>query len=321
LASDVAWQVERLIEANLDRIPPDKVEEARGALLQQQVMGLLDTKMIYANFRRQVPSENLPAIEENLRKPFEETEVPRLVKMLDLNDRSELDEVLRKSGTSITDLRRQFVERTIAGEWLRQMMPKPKEATHEDMLAYYDQHKSDYSFPAQVKWEELMVSFSKVNGDRTKAWQVITGMGNEVWQQVVQQPGLRGPAFEAVAKQKSHGFTAYYGGQHDWTTKGALRSEALNQALFSLQIGQLSNPIESELGFHIVRVLDRKDAGQTPFTEAQAEIRQELKKNQQKGLAQIEVAKLRKKSQVWTIFDGDLRGPELRRKLDPPQRR
>lgn len=321
LASDVLWQVDRLIEANRDRIPPDKIGEARRALLRQQVMGLIDTKMIYANFRRQVPAENMPTIEENLRQPFEESEVPRLVEMLKLKDRAELDALLRKSGTSLADLRRQFNERTIAGEWLRGMVPKPKQATHEEMLAYYNEHKQEYEYPAQAKWEELMVRFNKVGGDRTKAWQAITGMGNEVWQRVAAQPGLRGPVFTEIAKQKSHGFTANDGGQHDWTTKGALKSEAINKALFSLQVGQLSNPIESEFGFHIVRVLERKEAGCTPFTEAQAKIRKVLGRNQQKGLAQIEVAKLRKKSRVWTLFDGDLSGPELSRKLDPTQRR
>lgn len=312
LASDVLWQVEQLLEANRDRIPPDQLEEARNALLRQQVMGLIDTKMIYANFRQKVPAENLPTIEENLRKPFEEQEVPRLVKMLELNDRTELDALLRQSGTSLDDLRRQFNERTIAGEWLRQMVPKPREATHEEMLEYYNEHKQDFTFPAQVKWEEVMIRFDRIGGDRATAWREITGLGNEVWKNVSQQPGLRGAVFTQIAKEKSHGFTASTGGQHDWTTKGALRSEEINEALFTLQVGQLSNVIETDQGFHIVRVLDRKEAGSTPFTEAQSQIREELKKDQQKGLVQAEVEKLRKTSRVWTIFDGDLSGKQFR---------
>ena len=321
LASDVLWQVNQLIEANRDRIPDDKVDEAKQALMRQQVMGLIDTKMLYANFRRQVPSENLPSIEENLMKPFEENEVPRLLKMLDLSSRSELDILLRDSGTSIADVRRQFNERTIAGEWLRQMVPKPKEATHDEMLAYYKEHKADFELTAKAKWEEVMISFARVDGDRTAAWQAITGIGNEVWQRVAKQPGLRGPVFTEIAKQKSHGFTAQAGGTHDWTTKDALRSKEIDQALFSLQIGQLSNVIETERGFHIIRVLEREEAGCTPFTEAQSTIRKALGRNQTQGLAQVEVAKLRKKSRVWTLFDGDISGPRLSRNRQPSQQR
>lgn len=320
LASDVLWQVDQLIAANRDRIPDDKVDVARRALMRQQVMGLIDTKMIYANFRRQVPAENIPTIMDNLREPFEEQEIPRLIKMLKLNSRSELDALLRKSGTSIADVRRQFNERTIAGEWLRQMMDKPKEITHEDMLTYYEEHKQEYEFPAQAKWEEVMINFSRMNGDRNAAWKAITGIGNEVWQRVSRNPGLRGAVFTEIATEKSHGFTAASGGGHDWTTKGALRSKDIDNALFTLKVGQLSNVIESDLGFHIIRVLERKEAGRTPFREAQSEIRQALTKDQRKGLAEEQVVKLRKKSRVWTVFDGAMSGEEIARKNSSLQR-
>lgn len=321
LASDVLWQVDQLIQANLDRIPPDKIDEARQGLMRQQVMQLLDTKMIYAHFRRQVPAENIPQIEENLRQPFEEQEVPRLVKMLKLKDRNELIALLEASGTSLSDVRRQFTERTIASEWLRQMIPKPKEATHEQMLEYYNEHKKEFEYPSQAKWEEVVIRFDRMDYDRTAAWKTITGIGNEVWQRVRQQPNLRGAVFTEIAKAKSHGFTAQEGGLHDWTTKDALRCEEINQALFSLRVGQLSNVIESEIGFHIVRVLERKEAGCTPFTEAQATIREALEQDQREGLAEAELLELRKNSRVWTLFDGHLDRTELAERLQNDRQR
>ncbi|MEM8943882.1 MAG: peptidyl-prolyl cis-trans isomerase [Planctomycetota bacterium] len=320
LASDVLWQVDQLIDANRDRIPANRISEARRALLRQQVMGLIDTKIIYANFRRTVPAENLPSIMDNLKQAFRQQEVPRLVKMLKLKDSEELEQLLAKSGTSLNDVQQQFNERTIAGEWLRQMMPKPKEVTHEQMLAYYEEHKQEYEFPAQAKWEELMVRFARHNNDRDATWKAIAGLGNDVWQRVKQSPGLRGPVFVEMAKVKSHGFTAKDGGQHDWTTKGAMRNGEINDALFSLKVGQLSNVIESESGFHIVRVLERKEAGRTPFTEAQADIREILAKQQRGGLAEEQVAKLRKKSRVWTVFDGVMTAEELAPKRETRRR-
>ncbi len=311
LASDVMWQVDQLIAANRDQIPDNRLGEARRGLMRGQMMPLIDTKMLYANFRRQVPAENLPMIMDNLKEPFLESEVPRLVKMLKLKNRLELEELLRNSGTSLSDVQRQFNERMIAGEWLRQMLPKPEEVMHEDLLAYYQEHKQDFEFPAQAKWEEVMIRFDRVGNDRTAAWQAITGIGNQVWQHVSQTPGLRGPVFTQIAKQKSHGFTAQAGGQHDWTTKGALVSTEIDEALFSLKVGQLSNVIESERGFHIIRVLERKEAGCTPFTKAQSDIREILVKKQKQGLAEAQLAKLRKKSRVWTVFDGHLTAEQL----------
>lgn len=321
LASDVLWQVNQLIEANLERIPPNKINEAKQSLLRQQVMGLIDTKILYADFRRKVPAENMPTIEENLAGPFNEQEVPRLVKMLDLENRAALDTLLRKSGTSIADVQRQFIERTIAGEWLRQMVPKPEEVTHQQMLDYYAEHQKDFEFPAKAKWEEVMISFARSNDDRTAAWKNITSIGNETWEQVSKQPGMRGAVFTEIAPAKSHGFNAKEGGLHDWTTKGSLRCTEIDEALFSLRVGQLSNVIESERGFHIVRVLDREEAGRVPFTEAQVKIREELENKQRKGLADQQLAKIRKKSHVWTLFDGDIDTAQLNQMRGPSGRR
>lgn len=320
LASDVLWQVDQMIAANQERIPPGEMEKVRNMLLRQQVMALVDTKLLYADFRRTVPAENMPQIEGNLVQPFEENEVPRLIKALEVNDRRELAQVFSESGTSLKDIQRQFNERTIAGEWLRQKTPKPKSVTREEMLQYYQENPEQYKFPAQARWEELAIRFDRVGNDRNAAWKAIAELGNEAWTRATAAPGVRGPIFAALAKEKSHGFTAQEGGVHDWTSTGAMRCEELNESLFDLKIGQLSNIIESEQGFHIVRVLERKEAGCTPFTETQTEIRDLLKKDRKSDLLRAELDKLRRKSRVWTVFDGPISGERIAEGLQQKKR-
>ncbi|MCA9229576.1 MAG: peptidyl-prolyl cis-trans isomerase [Planctomycetales bacterium] len=321
LASDVLWQVNQIIEANRDRIAPEQIEVARRSILRQQVMGLIDTKLLYADFRRTVPSENIPQIEKNLVEPFEESEVPRLVKVLEVKDRRALAELLEARGSSLADVQRQFNERTIAGEWLRQKTPKPKPVTHEQMLEYYQEHLAKYDYPARAKWEELMLRFDRFEGDRTATWRAMAELGNQLWQRVQANPAARGPVFVELAKEQSHGFTAAEGGQHDWTTRGALRGKSVDEALFTLQVGQLSNILESESGFHIVRVLEREEAGRTSFEEAQAAIRDELEASQKRELVEEELVKLRKQSRVWTVFDGEFSGPQVAELLGQQQKR
>lgn len=315
LASDVLWQVRQLIKMSRQPIPPEHMAEAEQMLTRQLVMGLIDTKLLFADFRRTVPPENMPKVEESLAKPFEEIEIPRLMDMLKLESRSDLEAALAKSGTSLREVQRQFNEKTIAGEWLRQRMPKPHPITYEELLAYYQDHLKEYEFPAQARWEELMVRFDRCNGDRAEAWRQVCAMGNEVWQIAVADPALRGAVFANVAKQRSHGVTASDGGLHDWTNLGDLRCEALNDALTNLAVGQMSDGIESEQGFHIVRVLERKQAGRTPFTDAQAAIRKSLEEEQKSTLLEGELVKLRATARAWTKFDGDLNGAQLNEAL------
>ena len=146
-------------------------------------------------------------------------------------------------------------------------------------------------------------------------------MGNEVWQRGTQKP-VQGPAFAEVAKAKSDGSTAKNGGEHDWTTKGALQCKAIDEALFTLQVGQMSPIIDSGPTFHIVRVLERKEAGRKPFTDVQADIRDKLKDER----FQIEVEKyltrLRGEARIWTVFTGNVSADVLLgRKQDETKQR
>ena len=72
---------------------------------------------------------------------------------------------------------------------------------------------------------------------------------------------------------------------------------------------------------YIVRVLERKEAGRTPFTETQTAIRKRLEGKRKQELIKGELVRLRKNSRVWTVFDGDISGPRLAELLDQPKKR
>jgi parvulin-like peptidyl-prolyl isomerase len=120
-------------------------------------------------------------------------------------------------------------------------------------------------------------------------------MGNEVY--------LGGAPLWAVAKRSSHGVTAGDGGQFDGTSQGSLRSKVLDAAIFTLPLNQLSSVLEDEDGFHIVRVLERRDAGRTPFETCQGEIKEKLKKEHVDQQKAAYLADLRERTPVWTVFD------------------
>ena len=64
--------------------------------------------------------------------------------------------------------------------------------------------------------------------------------------------------------------------------------KAIDDALFTLQIGQMSPIIDSGPSFHIIRVLERKEAGRKAFTDVQADIRDRLKEKRYQKEASAE---------------------------------
>ena len=57
--------------------------------MQRTLAGMIDQKLLYGEFRHNIPAENMPRIEQNLLGPFEEREMPRLMKQLDVNSQRE----------------------------------------------------------------------------------------------------------------------------------------------------------------------------------------------------------------------------------------
>jgi hypothetical protein len=310
-ACEVLWHVNKIIEQNQARVPPDQVNRLRQELLKREVGGLMDRKLLYGEFVRTVPPENLPHIAEKLQQPFEEREVPVLMKQLEVNSYVDLEKELTRLGSSMSDVRQSFNEKAIAFEWLRTKVKVSEEVSPDEMLQYYQSHLANYEEPTRVRWEELTVRKSRFNSP-AEAYAEIANMGNEVWRRAAAQPGFRGPAFVEVAKTKSDGYKAKEdGGQRDWTTKGALRITAIDEALFTLQAGQMSPILETDDAFYIVRVLERKEAGRKPFTDVQAKIREDLKEERFDLAVQKYLAQLRKDARIWTAFTGNISADEL----------
>ena len=70
---------------------------------------------------------------------------------------------------------------------------------------------------------------------------------------------LQGQDFGQVAKDFSKDTgSAAQGGDLGWFGKGQMVPE-FEQAAFSQKIGEIGNPVQSQFGYHIIQVLDRRE--------------------------------------------------------------
>lgn len=301
LAGDIMAQVNQFIEQNRDKIPPGREEYYRKRLMEQVLESEIQSKLVYLDFLRHIRAkgagpEKITEIHNRVYEQFDEKRLPDLMERAKVASPAELDAKLREQGSSLMKHKRQFAEKVMSQQWIRDTdkVNYNPIITHAQMLDYYYEHLEDYSFPARARWEHLMARWDKFP-NKAAAYEAIRAMGNEVY--------LGGAPLWAVAKRSSHGVTASDGGQFDWTTQGSLKSKVLDKAIFELPLNQLSPILEDEEGLHIVRVLERQEAGRTPFETAQAEIKEKLKKQMVQKQVDAFLADLRKNTPVWTIFD------------------
>lgn len=303
LAGDVLGPVNQMIQQRIASIPEEQrgsvreedIEQFKEQALKQMLPGMIDVKIVYLEFLRNVPADRRGEMSEMLAKNYYEHQLEADLKEAGVQTRAELDIELRKIGSSLEKKKQRFVEQVVAYQQIQRHVKSDEEVTHQQMLDFYDEHSADYQKAARAKWEQLMVKFTEFP-NRQAAWEAVAAMGNRV---------LRGAPLDAVAKRESQGIRASKGGQYDWTSKGSLKNEAIDQAIFSLPVGELSPIIESEEGFHIVRVTEREEEGMVPFTKAQVEIKEQIKKERKQKAMEAYIKEVKSKAQVWTIFDNE----------------
>ena len=67
----------------------------------------------------------------------------------------------------------------------------------------------------------------------------------------------------------------------------------------------MSAILDDGSALHIVRVIERTDAGRTPFIEAQVGIRNQLQDERRTRQMEEYLATVRDRTPVWTIFDDE----------------
>src|SRR5438876_362810 len=139
----------------------------------------------------------------------------------------------------------------------------------EDLRHYYNDHLPDYRVPDRVKVAHILF---KTTGKTPSEVATLEKTARDVLAQV-----KAGKDFGELAKQYSEDSTAQQGGELGWIVRGQTVKEFENAA-FSMKAGQTSDLINTEYGFHIIKVEDKQTAHLQIFEEVKASIRADLEK-------------------------------------------
>ncbi len=97
--------------------------------------------------------------------------------------------------------------------------------------------------------------------------------------QVIQNRLSKGEAFDKVAKEMSDDAgTAAEGGDMGFFAKGS-KDPAIENALFSMQVDEISKPLRTPLGFHVVKLTAIKPKSGKTFAEMRPELEQEYRRH------------------------------------------
>jgi peptidyl-prolyl cis-trans isomerase D len=141
---------------------------------------------------------------------------------------------------------------------------KPQ-VTDAEIQAYYNQHRDQYEVKDQVKVRHILIAVPQGADAKTDA--AAKAKAEDLLKQI------RGGANFAELAQKNSddpGSKAQ-GGELGWLDRGKTVPE-FDKAAFSLPVGQTSDIIKTQFGYHILQVEDKKTAHMRPLDEVRSEI-------------------------------------------------
>lgn len=282
--ADMMLEINQILDKYMPGAPPEVRQREQGNVVRALVNKYVEQRLMAVDTKRNLPEKvTWEGITEQAEKDFDKKALPLLMEKSGAKSPAEYDANLRAMGSSLRKMRANWSEEQIIRYFINQKVQTQPTVTRDEMLAEYEANREEYFRPARCRWEELMIRFDRCP-QRPEAQAQIVELGNQV---------VYGASFAAVAEKSSHGFTAHRGGIYDWTTKGSLVNKSVDGAIFSLPLNELSEIIESDLGLHIVRVLEREDERYLPFVEVQSEIKEKLVNKKREASFQQHVAKLR----------------------------
>lgn len=203
-----------------------------------------------------------------------------IAKKLLLNKAYELDYDER------VDVQREY-DYLLMGKVRKEFIEKQREKisiTEADIKQHYGTHRDDYQVPQK---DRLAILFFKKRGDdfekNTASLKAVQQMAK-----AGQLPEDAGDGFGAHAVAHSeHQVSRYKGGEIGWFTKGeeVYWEKPVLDAGFALsQPGELSKIVETDKGYYLVRLMERKAAAYRPFDTVEARIRHQLILSEQRGV-------------------------------------
>ena len=204
---------------------------------------------------------------------MEEAQFADIVNNLKEQNNFETDEqfeaALSAEDMTMDDLRRSM-ERQVMISRVRQVAIMSKvRLTEFETREYYDNHLDDYGIPGRVTLREILIE--SLEGDTSLETDRILIEKAEAARQRI----LAGESFASVAAEISDSQSRSKGGLIGPINEDDL-APAIQDLLIDMELGDMSQPFKTTLGYQILQLDTLTDAGFVPFEEVKDEIQNRI---------------------------------------------
>ena len=204
-------------------------------------------------------------------------------------------------------LKKNIKKTLVQDEFVRANIAPEVRVSDDQVKSFYDKNKATFIKPETFKVSHIYVSIPAPGDgeaesleDRAKAKEIIDWVKNEARKKIdLASLSLKsGKPFTSVAKEFSEDpKTSGKGGDLGFMMKNQTLPE-ISSAMVKLKLGEISDVIESSLGFHIIQLTEKKESHLIALDEVKPEILNHLLKLETEKQLKNYLSGLRKKSEI-----------------------
>ncbi|MBZ4420264.1 peptidyl-prolyl cis-trans isomerase [Myxococcus sp. RHSTA-1-4] len=188
------------------------------------------------------------------------------------------NEVLAQGQLSMAELRTQEASRLTIEKLFASHVYSRVAVTEEELRAWYTAHEADFHEAEEVHAAQI----------------VVKGLDEA---RRVQAQLKAGKKFSDLARRYSLSADGKVGGDLGFFPRGQM-PPAFDEVVFKLGVGQVSDVVSTEYGYHLFRVLERKPARKREFAEVRQLVEAKLLEKKRAEAQEAFEKELREKAQV-----------------------
>jgi peptidyl-prolyl cis-trans isomerase C len=260
-------------------IPADQLPANQRAQGYKMVLNDLITEKIVSK-----RAASMEAKEEDINAQFEQLK-GRFPKQEDF------DAQLAKAGQTAEKIREDIRAYLKQQAWVKEQIKDAPKATDADAEEFYAKNPDQFKKPEQVRASHILLS---VAADASE--EVIKEKQKAATEIAARVKG--GEAFDKLATELSEDPSAKQNaGDLNFFTKEQMVPE-FSTAAFGMKKGEISEPVKSQFGFHVIQVTDRKDAETMTLESVKSQLLAFLNQKMQSTQVENLIKEVREKAAV-----------------------
>jgi peptidyl-prolyl cis-trans isomerase C len=245
--------------------------------------GALDQLITYTVLRQEVRARKISVPEGEIEASIQEMQKQ-------FPGDKEFRQALSDRGMTLDRLRADARIDMAINKMIEDEVAQEPEATDGQVRDFYDKNPEKFTQDEAVRASHILIRVEPTATDAEK--QKARARAEDLAKQA-----KGGADFGDLARKHSADGSAAMGGDLNFLVPGQTVAP-FDKAVFSMKPGEISDVVETEFGFHVIKVTEKRDASLVPFTQISPRIRAFLTDEAKQGRAQGFIEELKKKARI-----------------------